>query len=1238
MKIKLTARFFFISFMCLLSLSSFASSPTDYFRTVKSGNYNDITVWETSSNNVTWFPSTLEPTTSSRQVTIRNHTIRLIYNRTIDDLVISSLGQLDVTAGKILIIANGLAAVDCEVNGVITNLGTIATTGVLAFNSNGTYRHLYQTSPGALPIATWNDGSNCEILGFTTSNGGILNSNQDFYNLLWNCPNQTLNTGPSFIISNSFVRNSFSVLSTGLGSLVLSNIVANFNIKNYIQTSGNVILNNSNIPDNLTNINIAGDFLLSGGAFNKGPGSSVGNVIFNGSAAQNFEKTGGSISGAINFRANANSIVSFGTYTLNGSTGSFTAQSGSTLITANTGGFALTGATGSIQSTGTRTYPTDANYTYNGSFAQNTGTGLPATVNNLTISNNAGVTLRSGSLAVNGTLAINLGSLDLGTNLLTTSGPVGTTGSGTLFTQNTSVTPLQTNKTWAGTVAYNATGSQTIVSGTYTNLNGSGGARVLGTNINISELFTPGNPNLYTITGSTINFNGLGVQNIPSFNYNNLNGTGGDRILNGEIGVAGTFTPGTPGLYTTAGSTVNFNGAGAQSIPAFDFNNLTCSNSGTKTVNGVATVLNNVSVNNSAILNANGNLTLLATATKTANIAELAGAADIVGNVNIQSYIYGVPSGAIRGTKSMSSPINDATVSGAKTFQQLKNYIIITGPGGVSNGFDAGATNQPYAVTLNFYNEAASPTVTAFTPVPTLATSTTPGTGFLTFFRGSRDNIHAKPGKLYSPFAAAEDVLLTYTGPINKGDININIGFTNYGDAYDGFYLAGNPYPATIDWNAVRSASVNMGSSITIVTGGKANATYNAVGGISANGGSRYIQPGQGFYVQANSGGGILRFKENQKNIVETPARLLATPTNPGSGLKNKLTTMTAKMASGPSVLNNNFQSSGTGAQKIMRVTLAGNDFEEETVVVFDNAFSALANENDSKYFPGFDVSLATLSADNKPMAINLMPDVTDVSEIKLSINAKFSGNMSLNFGALNLGTADEVWLEDKYLNKLVQVRQGDTYNFAIDKNKVTTFGDNRMKLMVTPPTTLPVTYTKFEAKKVNQGVALQWSTANERSHKGFEIERASDANQSFEKIGFVAAEELNSPAKTYSFLDESPLAGNNYYRLKQLDEDGKFDYSGLKFINFAINNPESQIAIYPNPTTSYIKITALDNTAGSIQLNILNLNGVYVKQTEFNQGQELTQDVSTLPNGMYLVELVSNEGTLLSLNKFIKN
>src|SRR5439155_4030822 len=125
----------------------------------------------------------------------------------------------------------------------------------------------------------------------------------------------------------------------------------------------------------------------------------------------------------------------------------------------------------------------------------------------------------------------------------------------------------------SGTVSYNlGSNGQNVAPGTYGNLIFSGFNETwspTGT-IGIGGTFTPGAATGHTITGSTVSFNSASAQTIPAINYNNLTSTStGGRTLasSGTIGIAGTFTAGT-NVYTTTGSTLDYNGSSAQTMPS----------------------------------------------------------------------------------------------------------------------------------------------------------------------------------------------------------------------------------------------------------------------------------------------------------------------------------------------------------------------------------------------------------------------------------------------------------------------------------------------------------------------------------------------------------------------------------------------------------------------------------------------------------------------------------------------
>lgn len=228
------------------------------------------------------------------------------------------------------------------------------------------------------------------------------------------------------------------------------------------------------------------------------------------------------------------------------------------------------------------------------------------TFNDININNTSGVNLNENiSFSAGGTPTLTVGA---GATLtpaagvtLTSTGTL--TGSGTVKVTRTAATAdfntqyaITTKTLTALTVVYDATSAQSVNTYNYFNLSISGdrgGSTVTfpAASVGVSGTFDPNAANVtYVMTGNTINFNGAGPQTIPAFNYNNLTSSStGARTLasSGTIGVAGVFTPGA-NSYTITGSTVDFNGTGAQTIPAFNYNNLTVS--GSRTTNNVTLV------------------------------------------------------------------------------------------------------------------------------------------------------------------------------------------------------------------------------------------------------------------------------------------------------------------------------------------------------------------------------------------------------------------------------------------------------------------------------------------------------------------------------------------------------------------------------------------------------------------------------------------------------------------------
>lgn len=118
---------------------------------------------------------------------------------------------------------------------------------------------------------------------------------------------------------------------------------------------------------------------------------------------------------------------------------------------------------------------------------------------------------------------------------------------------------------------------------------------------------------------------------------------------------------------------------------------------------------------------------------------------------------------------------------------------------------------------------------------------------------------------------------------------------------------------------------------------------------------------------------------------------------------------------------------------------------------------------------------------------------------------------------------------------------------------------------------TLPITLFSFDAVKQSNAVKLNWVTTSEINSNYFEVQASSNGT-SWRSIGTVKAAGNSSAKQQYTFTDNSPVKGINYYRLKMVDIDAKFKFSLIRTVSFGTS---SSITIQPNPTTDKVYITS---------------------------------------------------------------
>lgn len=170
----------------------------------------------------------------------------------------------------------------------------------------------------------------------------------------------------------------------------------------------------------------------------------------------------------------------------------------------------------------------------------------------------------------------------------------------------------------------------------------------------------------------------------------------------------------------------------------------------------------------------------------------------------------------------------------------------------------------------------------------------------------------------------------------------------------------------------------------------------------------------------------------------------------------------------------------------------------------------------------------------------------------------------------------------------------------------------------------LPVKLGPFAAKRNGMAIDLSWTTFSETSATGFYAERSPDGIDfiSLEFIPTKAVDGNNSTSLSYSWKDVKPLEGINYYRLRQVDVDGKTQYSPV--VRIASLKGKNNILVYPNPVADVLTIHLATEEAGG-SIGIYNENGQQLKFKNLAGKTQVQINVRELIRGRYLICLIHN-------------
>ncbi len=689
-------------------------------------------------------------------------------------------------------------------------------------------------------------------------------------------------------------------------------------------------------------------------------------------------------------------------------------------------------------------------------------------------------------------------------------------------------------------------------------------------------------PATFTSGTGTVAFNATNAQTIPAENFNNLTSTStGDRILasSGTIGIKGTFTQGS-NIYTVTGSTVDFNGSGAQNIPGLitinsspytnQYNVLKTSNGGTKTTTGDFTILDNIDIGTGSTLAVANEITLKSDATKTARVAPVGGTVSYTtGKFNIERYLpmqtpysgrrwrlQGVPLSTTSAPTVLAAWQEGATVTSSTT-----DITSTTNPNpgygthitnGIdnsnnANGFDAGSTANPSIYKLE-------PGATGWTPLTTTVNVITNYEAYMLFARGNRSIVVSSP---YINTTGSTNLRLK--GRINVGDITKSI--------VTGKQAISNPYASAISMKNVTYLGTTM------ATTGKTYYVWDpkllgskSVGSwvtFSGSGGTTFTS------VPKPADSAYMSVYDNSNGTIESGGAIFL---NNLSGSATTMvfhesdkatTTSTQGIASRPARGNRPMATVSSFYTNLAFVNSNGEPVLADGVATtYSDDFNNVVDDQDAPKLQTFlTKEKISLLRNDSILAIERRHSITVDDTIFLQMNKlDYNYNYQLQFLGESFAPGLTAILIDNYLNTQMDIpTEGLTrHNFSSTADDQS-INVNRFKVVFRVTDPLPLKFVSVNANLNNNAATVQWKIESELNINHYDVERSVNGIH-FTKISSIDA----GGNSNYSFVDENATADINYYRIVSISNNQAKTFSNI--VNVKRVNTKASISLYSNP------------------------------------------------------------------------
>ncbi len=252
---------------------------------------------------------------------------------------------------------------------------------------------------------------------------------------------------------------------------------------------------------------------------------------------------------------------------------------------------------------------------------------------------------------------------------------------------------------------------------------------------------------------------------------------------------------------------------------------------------------------------------------------------------------------------------------------------------------------------------------------------------------------------------------------------------------------------------------------------------------------------------------------------------------------------------------------------------------------------------------------------------VNVLP----VDTFNYLANANFANAANIGSGnyVVYNGTSSTV--------TITNLQAGVSYYYAVIEYNgwYTAANYNTSNVTTFNATTLPVNWLSFTGKLVDKNVYLNWRTASEKNNKGFVIERSFD-EELFTAIGNISGNGNSNTINQYQFIDESVIQNPTiYYRLKQIDFNGVFNYSNVVLVTTNEQIIAPVFSISPNPFANNIRILYQTNQPALVSYTLTNSSGLLIKQGYENatqkQGEFNLGIGNNLQPGIYFMQIEHN-------------